>query len=224
MSRPIAVDLFAGVGGLTLGFEQAGFDVLAAVEVDPVHCAVHRFNFPHCEVICNDVTKVTAQEIRTRSLIKDRKITVGIGGSPCQGFSLMGKRALDDPRNFLVLQYIRLISELDCEYFIFENVKGLTVGNHRFFIDEIIQRFEQLGYSVEQDYSVLNALGYGVPQHRERFIMLGCKKGLPLPKYPQPRSTYPTVWAALRDLPEASDYPILHQRCCTPPGAERCPR
>lgn len=94
--RPIGVDLFAGAGGMTLGFEQAGFDVLAAVEIDPIHCATHEFNFPFWSILCKSVAETSAAEIRESSSIGDRDIDVVFGGPPCQGFSTMGKRHLDD--------------------------------------------------------------------------------------------------------------------------------
>src|SRR5947209_7213675 len=97
--RPKGVDLFAGAGGLTLGFEQAGFDVVASVEIDPIHCAVHEFNFPNCKAICADASKITGSEIRKRAGLGSAEIDVVFGGAPCQGFSMIGKRALDDPRN-----------------------------------------------------------------------------------------------------------------------------
>lgn len=108
MSRPIAVDLFAGAGGLSLGFEQAGFDVVAALEVDPVHAAVHAFNFPDCATLCRDISTVSGAKIRAASDIGRRKVDVVFGGAPCQGFSLIGQRALDDPRNALVQQFMRI--------------------------------------------------------------------------------------------------------------------
>ena len=89
--RPIAIDLFAGAGGLSLGFEQAGFDVVAAVEIDPIHCAVHEFNFPNCVVLARSVSGLSGAEIRGRAAIGRRRIDVVFGGPPCQGFSLMGK-------------------------------------------------------------------------------------------------------------------------------------
>src|SRR5436853_3022155 len=101
-ARPIAVDLFAGAGGMSLGFEQAGFDVAAAIEYDPIHCATHEFNFPHCATICQKAENVSATHIRSLSRIADADIDVVFGGAPCQGFSLIGKRALDDTRNSLV--------------------------------------------------------------------------------------------------------------------------
>ena len=129
--RPIGIDLFSGAGGLSLGFEQAGFDVVAAVEIDPIHAAIHKFNFPECTVIPRTVIGLSGQEIRELANIRDRSVEVVFGGAPCQGFSLMGQRVLDDPRNALVREFVRIVSELDASYFVFENVKGLTVGQHK---------------------------------------------------------------------------------------------
>src|ERR1700761_6916588 len=123
-SRPIAVDLFSGAGGLSLGFQQAGFDIRAAVEYDPVHCAVHEFNFPNCATICRSVTSIDGKNIRSMSGIDSEDITVVVGGAPCQGFSLIGYRALEDARNKLVSHFVRLVKELKPKYFVFENVKG----------------------------------------------------------------------------------------------------
>ena len=131
MARPIAVDLFAGAGGLSLGFQQAGFEIRAAVEYDPIHCAVHEFNFPNCATICRSVADIGGDYIRSHSSIGKSDIAAVIGGAPCQGFSLIGYRALDDPRNQLVSHYVRVVKELQPEYFVFENVKGLTIGNHK---------------------------------------------------------------------------------------------
>ena len=228
--RPIAVDLFAGAGGMSLGFERAGFDILAAVELDPIHCAVHEFNFPFWSILCQSVEQITGKDIRNKSKIGDREIDVVFGGSPCQGFSTIGKRALDDPRNKLVFHYLRLVLELKPKYFVFENVPGLTMGEHKQFLSEIIETFNIKGYKVETNYRVLNAANYGVPQSRARLFLLGCRQDLSLPKYPQPitkpaktsRSKYivdlpdliptPTVWDAIGDLPEVEKYPELLDR------------
>jgi DNA (cytosine-5)-methyltransferase 1 len=204
----IGIDLFAGAGGLSLGFEQAGFDVVAAVEIDPVHCAVHKFNFPKTATICKSVTELTGKEIRRRSGIGNRDVDVVFGGAPCQGFSLIGKRAFDDPRNQLVYHFVRLVMELNPKYFVFENVKGLTVGSHRQFLEEIIEAFSSGGYNVVADYRVLNAVDYGVPQDRRRLFLMGARPGLKLPEYPKPiRNT--TVREAISDLPDAETLPEL---------------
>jgi len=226
--RPIAVDLFAGVGGMTLGFEQAGFDVLASVEIDPIHCATHEYNFPMWKVICASVTEISGEDIRQRSKIGDREVDVVFGGPPCQGFSMMGKRAFDDPRNQLVSHFMRLVKELNAKYFVMENVKGLTLGNHRQFLDEVIENFQENGYDILSPYKVLDASHFGVPQHRERLFLIGCRQGLKLPNYPSP-ITKPakakripkeiinlpdsqTVRDAIAGLPDISQYPELMQQ------------
>jgi DNA (cytosine-5)-methyltransferase 1 len=223
---PIGVDLFAGAGGMSLGFEQAGFDVAAAVEYDPIHCATHEFNFPDCAAICRSVADIDGKYIREHSRIGDRPVDVLFGGAPCQGFSMIGKRALDDPRNALVHHFVRLVAELNASYFVFENVRGLTVGAHRKFLGEIIAEFRKNDYVVVEDYRVLNAAHHGVPQNRQRLFLMGARKGFPLPEYPEPthevnsdydpgslfRRPTPTVWDALCDIPEADDYEELLHR------------
>ncbi|WP_324250612.1 DNA cytosine methyltransferase [Xanthomonas hortorum] len=221
MSRPLGIDLFAGAGGLSLGFEQAGFDVVAAVEIDPVHAAVHEYNFPHCRVIPRSVTELSGATIRAAAGIGERTVDVVFGGAPCQGFSLIGQRALDDPRNSLVKDFVRIVRELDASYFVFENVKGLTVGKHRKFLVEIIEEFKIAGYDVVENWKVLNACSYGVPQDRQRLFLLGAKRGLPLPSYPIPTTrkpgtletelpTAPTCLDALSDLPDAERFARLN--------------
>jgi len=211
--RPIGIDLFAGAGGLSLGFEQAGFDVRAAVEIDPVHCAVHEFNFPKCASVCSDATNLSGAALRKAAHLGNARIDVVFGGAPCQGFSMIGKRALDDPRNRLLLEFVRLTTELNASYFVFENVKGLTVGQHRQLLDELIETFQQSGYDVLLPYRVLNAASFGVPQDRRRLFLLGAKKGLPLPNYPS-GSSAPTagVWDAIGDLPDADQFEELIER------------
>ena len=207
--RPIGVDLFAGAGGLSLGFEQAGFDVVAAVEVDPFHAAVHKFNFPECAVIPRSVTEITGADIRDAAAIGDKTVDVVFGGAPCQGFSLIGKRAFDDPRNSLVRDFVRIVAELDATAFVFENVKGLTVGKHRKFLFELIEEFEALGYAVQKDWRVLNAADYGVPQDRQRLILMGAKRGAAVPEYPKVIPRRPTCMDALSDLPNAEAFEEL---------------
>lgn len=184
--RPIGVDLFAGAGGMTLGFEQAGFDVLAAVELDPIHCATHEFNFPHTAILCRSIEDITGEEIRKHSKIGDRQIDVVFGGPPCQGFSIIGKRSLNDSRNALVFHFVRLVLELKPLFFVMENVPGLAFKKNQKLLYETIELFYSNGYEVEENYRVLNAANYGVPQDRSRLFLLGTRKGLSLPKYPQP--------------------------------------
>lgn len=209
MGRPIAIDLFAGAGGMGLGFEQAGFDVAASVELDPVHACVHEFNFPMWATLCRDIREVSGRDIRNIARIGRRKVDVVVGGAPCQGFSLIGHRALKDPRNVLVAEFLRVVCELDANYFVFENVKGLTVGRHKSFLDELVREFENRGYVVRKPWRVLNAADYGVPQNRERLILLGAKSGLSLPEYPLASDERPTCQDALDDLPDADAFRSL---------------
>ncbi len=221
MTRPIGIDLFSGAGGLSLGFEQAGFDVVAAVEIDPIHSAVHKFNFPRCAVLPRSVKEMSGAQIRVAAGIGDRPVDVVFGGAPCQGFSMIGHRALDDPRNSLVKDFVRLVHELDANYFVFENVKGITVGKHRKFLEEVIEAFVGIDYDVRLPWQVLNASNFGVPQQRERLILMGCKRGLQLPTYPQAITRAagsseiselpegPSCADALGDLPDAESYQTL---------------
>lgn len=220
--RPIGIDLFAGAGGLSLGFEQAGFDVVAAVEIDPVHCAVHKFNFPETAIVPHSVEGLTGDAIRRAAGIGDRPVDCVFGGAPCQGFSLIGRRVLDDPRNKLVREFVRIVAELEARTFVFENVKGLTVGKHRKMLDELVAEFGAAGYRVRTPWKVLNAGHYGTPQHRERLILVGARKGEPLPDYPAPTTNIrgkrkaieglvdgPSCADALADLPDADRFRTL---------------
>lgn len=226
MGRPIGIDLFAGAGGMSLGFEQAGFDVRAAVEIDPIHCAVHKFNFPQCAVVPRSVIGLSADQVRAAANLKPGQgIDVVFGGPPCQGFSMIGHRAFDDPRNRLVLEFVRLVADLDAKYFVFENVKGLTVGRHRSFLDDLVKAFRAKGYDVRVPWHVFDAASFGVPQHRERLILIGAKRGLPIPEYPtamfRPADEAdnggdlpvgPNAREALGDLPDADSFEILEDR------------
>ncbi len=228
--RPIAIDLFAGAGGLSLGFEQAGFDVIAAVEIDPVHAAVHKMNFPECHVICGDVGALTGDTIRERVGLRRESIDVVFGGPPCQGFSLIGHRVLEDPRNSLVFHFLRLVLELKPKAFVMENVPGMITGRHTRLLDEFVQRFQEGGYRVGIPYLTLNAGHFGVPQDRERLFVFGARHGTKVPTYPEPITRLrryrqgrqsdlplngnlplcPSVADAIADLPDIEDYDELN--------------
>ncbi len=210
MSRPIGIDLFAGAGGMSLGFEQAGFDIVAAVEIDPIHCATHEYNFPDTTTICASVIDLTGAEIRRRAKLGNKDIDVVVGGAPCQGFSLMGKRAFEDPRNQLVFHYVRIVQDLNPKYCVFENVRGLTLGKHAQFLEELIVALGDAGYDVLTPYQVLNAADYGVPQDRRRLFLVGTRKGLKSPDYPEPSNDRISVADAIDDLPNADLFDQLN--------------
>lgn len=224
--RPIGIDLFSGAGGLSLGFEQAGFDVVAAVEFDPIHCATHEYNFPDCKVICKSVADTNGSEIRRLSGIGNRDIDVVFGGPPCQGFSMIGKRSLDDERNSLVRHFLRLVLELKPKYFLMENVPGLAIGEHSIYLKRLMEKFERGGYKIERNYRILKASNYGVPQNRKRLFLFGCRKEFKLPLYPkpvtQPAGSFdtngasglphgPSVMDAIGDLPDVEKFPELYE-------------
>ncbi|MCV7462804.1 DNA cytosine methyltransferase [Micrococcus luteus] len=228
-SRPVAVDLFAGAGGLSLGLEQAGYEIAAAVEYDPIHAAVHEFNFPYGKTFAADCSQITGQQIREGSEIGDREIHLVAGGPPCQGISMMGKRAIDDPRNALLKEFVRLTLELKPRYFLMENVAGLMVGGHRQLIDEAVEMAQADGlYRVVTPIRVLSAADYGTPQARKRVIVLGARADVELPEYPEPTATPrtikgtipkagtrplgPSVMDAIGDLPDADAFEaLLHE-------------
>jgi len=221
IDRPIAIELFAGCGGMSLGFEQAGFHLAAAVEIDPVHAAVHHFNFPYSRTMARSVIGLGGNEIRKEAGLQGRQVAVLSGGAPCQGFSMIGKRALEDPRNILVSEFVRLAEELDPTCVVFENVKGLTVGRHKKFLEELVQSLESLGFVIQRPTRVLNAAHFGVPQKRERLFILGVKKDQAI-AYPEVQTSWneqedllfpvkrtPTCHEAIGDLPDIDLIPDL---------------
>lgn len=227
--RPIAIDLFAGVGGLSLGFEQAGFDVVAAVEFDPIHAATHRFNFPNAAIICADIRSLSASDIRKAAAIGNRTIDVLFGGPPCQGFSLIGHRVLEDARNSLIFHFLRMVQELKPRAFVMENVPGMATGSHTALLSELTDEFKKLGYKVREPIRILNASNYGVPQDRKRLFLLGARSDTFLPEYPSPTTIgrlnrgaaspnrsldfdvpmCPSAKDALGDLPDVSEFESL---------------
>ena len=207
--RPVAIDLFAGCGGLSLGFEQAGFDIAAAVEIDPIHAAVHEYNFPYSRTICADIKNVSGDQIRNLSSLGGRDVDVVFGGAPCQGFSMIGKRALDDPRNQLIKHYLRIVNDIRPKFCVLENVKGLTVGKHVKFLKELICELQKIKYNVLLPYRVLNAADYGVPQNRERLFLIAAREDQTLPAYPEAVEEKTTIRDAIEDLPDADRFDCL---------------
>lgn len=208
MKRPIAIDLFSGCGGMSLGLEASGFDIAAAVEYDPIHMLVHHFNFPYGVSICKDISLLKSSELL--QVLEDRGYSRDVdliaGGPPCQGFSHIGKRQLDDPRNSLVFEYVRFIKDINPKYFIFENVPGIASGKHKQFLDELVVELERLGYNIEKPIQILDASFYGAPQTRKRLILIGSRSDVKKARYPSPISSknelanLPSVGQAIGDL------------------------
>ena len=214
-SRPLAFDLFSGAGGLSLGFEQAGFDVAGAIDVDPVHCAIHRRNFPDSPVFAAGVDQVDPVAILAAAGLNPGDLSVVIGGPPCQGFSLIGKRAVDDARNTLIFHFLRFVAAAQPRYFVFENVPGIASGAARQYLDVFCDEALALGYAVERPIRILRAVDFGVPQDRRRVFVLGRRADLPAFPYPTPTHgglglpATPTVRDALGDLPDIEAFDDL---------------
>lgn len=188
-------DLFAGVGGLSLGFEQAGFDVAFAVEFDKDIASAYEKNHVGTTMYNADIAKLDANEL----LVKHGKVDVIVGGPPCQGFSQKGKRlSVKDDRNFLFRQYVRFVDVFRPKYFVIENVPNIITTANGFFKDEIIREFSALGYDVKAD--VFDVSKFGVPQQRRRALFIGqLKKNLV--EFPKPTGKRVTVNDAISDMP-----------------------
>ena len=190
-----AVSLFCGAGGLDTGFEQAGFKTIWANDFDKDACKTHQ-NWSRAKVVCGDIAKVDVTEIPDSDII--------LGGFPCQGFSLSGPRKIDDSRNVLYKHYVRIVKAKQPKIFVGENVKGLlTMANGDIF-EAIKEEFSQCGYNVFSQ--LVNARYFGVPQDRERVIIVGIRKDLGINDFsiPVPKNKRMTMREALAGMPEPS--------------------
>ncbi|MGH9643713.1 MAG: DNA cytosine methyltransferase [Terriglobales bacterium] len=200
-AKPIAIDFFCGVGGLSLGLHRAGFSIVGGFDVDPIHVETYSRNFPRTNAVRADVSKLTGSEARRLvGLQSVTEIDVVSGGPPCQGFSLIGKRQADDPRNELLIEFARLITELHPRYFIIENVAGLMIGGARNVLAHALRVVRAGGYRVATPIRTVNAKDCGVPQSRERVVVLGYRLDQASPVYPRKSSRTVTVRHALQDL------------------------
>lgn len=193
--KPTIIDLFAGVGGLSLGFELAGFEVVLANEYDPSIANAYVLNRRHCNMIVADITKLSIEETFSKFI---GKVDVIVGGPPCQGFSQKGSRkTIHDPRNFLFQYFFDVVSLVKPKYFVMENVPNLLTVENRFFRKEIEALFEAIGYTLNAD--VLNAVDFGVPQNRRRTCIIG-RMGNSKVGMPTPSNKRVTIWDAISDL------------------------
>ena len=209
----MVVDLFCGAGGMSLGLEQAGFDVALGVDIDGYHCATHERNFPYGKTICGSVVDLNAAKIR-RAIGYDGDVDLVCGGPPCQGFSHMGLRDKRDPRNLLVSHFVRLVLEIRPKSFVMENVPGILSGEVREILDAVIVEFERNGYCITKPIGLLDACDFGVPQSRRRMFLIGIREDVGPPiSYPCEQSfgqpTRPNVLQAIGDLPEIERYDRL---------------
>ncbi|WP_191858820.1 DNA cytosine methyltransferase [Hanstruepera ponticola] len=198
------IDLFSGCGGLALGFKWAGFNTLLASDVDENCEKTYKFNFPRVPFIREDLRNISTNQIKSQVT---ESVDVVIGGPPCQGFSLANKnrnKVKHDPRNELFYEFVRVVTDLQPKAFVMENVRGLLSMQKGKVIQLMKEEFENAGFGYDVDYKVLLASDYGVPQNRQRVIMIGIRKDLNIkPEFPIQSHDRPiTVWEAISDLPQ----------------------
>ncbi|MGM9561484.1 MAG: DNA cytosine methyltransferase [Phascolarctobacterium sp.] len=200
-----AIDLFAGCGGLSKGFMNAGFDIIVGVDNDQAALNTFALNHNGARSLNADLSKQeTFDEIKR--IAGDREIDVIIAGPPCQGFSLTGPRNFDDPRNKLYLAVLEMVRQYQPKGFIIENVPGMATMYEGQVKDEVLRRFRSMGYNVE--CKILCAADYGVPQMRKRLIFMGIRADIGMPEFPEPlldADHYVTCREALDDLPARVD-------------------
>lgn len=191
----IAVDIFSGAGGMSLGAIMAGIDVIVAVENNQHAACTFQANHPKAKVWCQDIRDVSFADYPF-----DEEVFAVFGGPPCQGFSVSNTktRNLDNANNSLFRQFIRIIEEIQPLWFVFENVEGFQTFENGLVVKALEEEFERLGYTCKSD--VLTASHYGVPQNRNRFFMVGNRLGVEY-VFPSKQETNISVHQAICDLP-----------------------
>lgn len=167
------IDLFCGIGGLSLGFEQAGFEVVSAI--DMWKDAIETYNHNREDKVAKVETVEQFNECELPGIVQKHHITGIIGGPPCQGFSTVGRREIDDPRNKMYLEFYKAVKLASPDFFVIENVRGMLTLNKGAFVKDLIERFGPSGLGYEISYQLVNAADYGVPQNRYRVIYVGLK-------------------------------------------------
>lgn len=205
----LAVDLFAGAGGMTLGLKRAGFSVVGAVEIDSLACETYRANHPEVHLWEVDIRELEPVDVLQQLELEPGELGLVAGCPPCQGFSsittLNGNRTVDDARNDLVAEYGRFVRELRPRALLMENVPGLASDPRMADLCDVL---EELGYPVREGINILNASDFGVPQRRRRLVMVAADH-LTVP-FAKPNAEHLTVRDTIENLPQAgsSDDPL----------------
>ena len=194
---PVGIDIFSGAGGLSLGAEMAGISMRYAIERDASAAKTYARNHEGAFVICDDIHSVDPSKIKDDV---NEEVSIICGGPPCQGFSTSNTktRNLQNPNNSLFEEFVRFVSVINPIWFVFENVEGLVNFEQGSTLKKIVDCFENLGYTT--NHKVLTASDYGVPQNRNRFVLVGNKNGIKF-EFPEPSVERVTVWEAIGDLP-----------------------
>ena len=202
--KPTVISMFAGGGGSSLGYKWAGYNELLAIDFDKNSCDTLRLNFPDLMVWQRDITEVTVKEILKECKIKIGELDILDGSPPCQGFSTAGKRNLNDSRNDLFKDFVRLINGLQPKVFVMENVSGMIKGGYKGKFNEIMQTLKDTGYNVK--CKLMNAMWYEVPQSREGLFFIGVRKDLNKESgFPKPLKKIITVKEALQNLHDVGE-------------------
>lgn len=212
VKSPKVIDLFCGAGGLALGLQKAGFKISASVEMDPKACATYRNNFGS-HLIERDIHQLSVSELLEFAGISPGECQLLAGGPPCQGFSIQRRGSNDDPRNDLVFQYLRFIEGILPQFFLMENVSGLMSVRGRPFLDKVLSRVSELGYTTH--LTKVDAAEFGVPQMRKRVILVGERANATDAtfKFPEPKvreGSFLTVRHAIGDLPSPPTDGSIH--------------
>jgi len=221
--RPVAIELFSGAGGMSLGFEAAGFDTLVAIDNNPIHVATHEWNFPLTRSLCADIETLSAEDILTAAKNNWSQqypdepwpgdIDCIFGGPSCQGFSEIGRRNPQDERNNLLSTFARRVTAIMPKYFVMENVPGLLAPVNDSIRAETLKIFADAGYSLSAGRPfILSAGDFGVPQARRRVFVIGNRKDVPPANVPVSTSTRVTVAEALEDLRCLERYKVLRTK------------
>lgn len=196
IDAPTVISTFAGAGGSSLGYSMAGFRELLAVEWDDNAVATFKLNFPDVPVYHGDIAKLSIGQVLEMTGLEHGQLDVFDGSPPCQGFSTAGKRMMDDPRNQLFREYVRLLQGLKPKVFVMENVSGMVKGKMKLVFVEILKELKASGYKVSA--RLLNAMYFNVPQSRERMIFVGVREDLNVvPSHPKAQSKPITASHAL---------------------------
>lgn len=203
------VDLFGGAGGMTQGLIQAGFQPIASVELNPIASATHRRNFPNCHHFCGDIAQFEPKQWLNE--IGSPEIHLIVGGPPCQGFSVAGKRNPNDERNHLFHEFVRVVSEIKPWYIVMENVPGILTIQKGNFKKAICEEFNAIGYP-NVSIAILESAAYGVPQIRPRAIFIANRFGMhnPYPKEQLLPDKYKPIESAISDLPAYIPIPKIN--------------
>ena len=236
--KPILIDVFAGAGGMSLGFEEVGFRSVAGIENDPTCVDCLKTNFPNMHIISEDVSRISGRDVLADLGLAQGEVDVVGGGPPCQGFSLIGLRDRNDPRSGLIFRFHELVAAIQPKVFVMENVPGIMSTHKGKFLKDFVKLMEGDGYRIVHPIRILNAATYGVPQARRRVFVIGVREDLDIDlSYPEPthvpprylanqltlphglingNKRTPTVRDAISDLPEVDRYDHLIESDETP--------